>query len=54
MTSIMDSTDETGIVVKTKSIVQHTDPDHKVMTMFMTGPDGKETQAMKISYTRRR
>jgi hypothetical protein len=24
------------------------------MTMFMTGSDGKEAQAMKISYTRRK
>jgi hypothetical protein len=24
------------------------------MTMFMTGPDGKEAQGMKISYTRRK
>jgi Protein of unknown function (DUF1579) len=53
-TSFMDSTDMTGTVVKTKSVVQHTDADHKVMTMFMTGPDGKEAQAMKISYTRRK
>jgi hypothetical protein len=44
----------TGTVVKTKSVVQHTDADHKVMTMFMTGSDGKEAQAMKISYTRRK
>jgi hypothetical protein len=53
-TSFMDSTDMTGTVVKTKSVVQHTDADHKVMTMFMTGPDGKEAQGMKISYTRRK
>ena len=53
-TSFMDSTDMTGTVVKTKSVVQHTDADHKVMTMFTTGPDGKEAQAMKISYTRRK
>ena len=37
----------TGAVVKTKSVVQYTDADHKVMTMFMTGPDGKEAQSMK-------
>jgi hypothetical protein len=54
LTSFMDSTDMTGTVVKTKSVVQHTDADHKEMTMFMTGSDGKEAQAMKISYTRRK
>jgi hypothetical protein len=25
-----------------------------VMTVFMTAPDGKETQSLKISYTRRK
>jgi len=25
-----------------------------VMTMFVNGPDGKEMQTMKISYTRRK
>jgi hypothetical protein len=54
MTSFMDSTDASGTVVKTKTVVQYPDADHKVMTMFMTGPDGKEAQAMKISYTRRK
>jgi hypothetical protein len=54
MTSFMDSTDMTGTVVKTKSVVQYPDADHKVMTMFTTAPDGKEAQTMKISYTRRK
>ena len=54
LTSFMDSTDMTGTLAKTKSVVHHTDADHKVMTMFMTGPDGEEAQAMKISYTRRK
>jgi Protein of unknown function (DUF1579) len=40
--------------VTTKSVVQYTDADRKVMTMFMTAPDGKEAQAMKITYTRRK
>jgi hypothetical protein len=54
MTSTMEGPDMTGAVVKTKSTVQFPDADHKIMTMFMTGPDGKEAQGMKISYTRRK
>jgi hypothetical protein len=54
MTSSMEGPDMNGTVVKTKSTVQYTDADHKVMTMFMTGPDGKDVQGLKISYTRRK
>jgi hypothetical protein len=54
LTSSMVGPDMTGAVVTSKSIVQYTDADHKVMTMFVPGPDGKEMQAVKISYTRRK
>ena len=54
LTSLMEGPDLTGAVVKTKSVVQYTDADHKVMTMFTAGPDGKDVQSMKISYTRRK
>ena len=54
MTSTMEGPDMSGTVVKTKSTVRFTDADHKVMTMFMVGPDGKETQGMQISYARRK
>jgi hypothetical protein len=54
LTSFIEGPDMTGAVVKTKSVLQYPDADHKVMTMFMTGPDGKEAQSMKISYTRRK
>jgi hypothetical protein len=54
MTSWMEAPDMTGAIVKTKSLVQYPDADHKVMTMFMVGPDGKEAQGLKISYTRRK
>ncbi len=54
MTSSMEAPDMTGAVVKTKTVVQYADADHKVMTVFMTAPDGKEAQMLKISYTRRK
>jgi hypothetical protein len=54
MTSTMEGPDMSGAVVKSRSTVQYTDTDHKVMTMFMVGPDGKEAQGVKISYTRRK
>jgi hypothetical protein len=30
------------------------DANTRIMTMFGTGPDGKEMQTMKITYTRRK
>jgi hypothetical protein len=54
LTGWMEGPDITGAVQKSKSTSTYTDADHRSMTMFMTGPDGKETQMMKISYTRRK
>jgi hypothetical protein len=54
MTGWMEGPDMTGAVQKTKSTSTFADADHKSMTMFMVGPDGKEMQTMKISYTRRK
>ena len=54
MESWMEARDMTGQLAKTRSIDEHPDPDHRTMTMFMKGPDGKEAQGMKISYTRRK
>lgn len=50
----MEGPDATGKVVKSRTVVEYVDPDHRVMTMFGAGPDGKEAQLMKISYTRRK
>jgi hypothetical protein len=50
----MQSRDATGAMVKTRSVVEYPDADHRVMTMFTVLPDGKEMQVMKISYTRRK
>ena len=53
-TSWMEGPDMTGKITKSKSIVEQVDADHKVMTTFMVGADGKEVPTMKISYTRKK
>jgi hypothetical protein len=40
--------------MKTRSTVEYPDTDHRVFTMYSTGPDGKETAGMRITYTRRK
>lgn len=50
----MEGPDMTGNVVKTRSEVVLKDANSRVMTAWMTGPDGKEMQVMKITYTRRK
>ena len=55
VTALMQNTDPaTGTVIRIRSVTNYPDDDHRVMTMFVTGPDGKEMQTMKISYTRRK
>jgi hypothetical protein len=53
-TSWMEGPDATGATVKTKAVSASIDADHRTMTMFVTGADGKEVQTMKITYTRRK
>ena len=53
-TAWMEGPDMTGTIVKSKSVSEYPDNDHKVMTMYTTAPDGKEVQTLRISYTRRR
>jgi Protein of unknown function (DUF1579) len=54
MTAVMRGPDPTGAIQESKATSAYTDADHRTMTMFVTGPDGKEMQMMKISYTRRK
>ena len=55
MTGWMEGPDMTGKVVKMKSVVEYRDNGNtRVMTMNGPGPDGKEVQMMKITYTRRK
>ena len=53
-TGWMEGPDMTGKVTRSTSVNKHVDADHRVMTMAVAGPDGKEMQVMKISYTRRK
>jgi hypothetical protein len=53
-TGWMEGPGMTGKVTRSTSVHKHLDADHRVMTMAVAGPDGKEMQVMKISYTRRK
>ena len=52
-TGWMEGADATGKVMKMRSVVVHKDAKTRVMTMYAPGPDGKEFQMMRISYTKR-
>jgi hypothetical protein len=52
LTTVMDTRDASGNVTKMRSIDEHPDSDHKSMTSFVIGPDGKDVQVMKITYAR--
>ena len=54
LTGWMEGTDMNGAPMKSKMTSTYPDADHRVMTAFATGPDGKEFQTMKITYTRRK
>jgi hypothetical protein len=52
MNGTMEGPDPTGQVQKMRSTMEHKD-GQRVFTMFMPGPDGKETMGMRITYTKR-
>jgi hypothetical protein len=54
LTGTMEGPDMTGNVMKTRNVVEWKDANTRVMTAFAPGPDGKEMQVMKITYTRRK
>ena len=51
---LMEGPDATGKVVKSRSVVDYRGDGSRVMTAFSPGPDGKEFQMMKITYTKRK
>ena len=53
-TGTMEGPDMTGQVVKMRSIVEYPSATTRVMTAFAPGPDGKEMQVLKITYTKRK
>lgn len=54
MTGWMEGPDMTGKMTKTRSVGEYRDDGTRVMTAYATGPDGKEMQVMRITYTRRK
>lgn len=53
-TGSMEGPDMTGKVTKSRSVVEYRGASTRVMTMYSTGPDGKEMEGMKITYTKRK
>jgi hypothetical protein len=52
-TGTMEGMDMTGQMMKTRSVGEYQD-NSRVFTAYTTGPDGKEVQVMKISYTKKK
>ena len=53
-TGVMEGPDMTGNIMKARSVTQHTAAGTRVFTLYGPGPDGKEAQMMKITYTKRK
>jgi hypothetical protein len=53
-TGWMEGADMTGKVTKTRSVVEWRGASTRVFTMYGPGPDGKEMEGMKITYTKRK
>ncbi len=53
MTGWMEGPDMAGKMTKMRSLQEYKDPNTRIFTMYMTGPDGKEFRTMKITYQRR-
>jgi hypothetical protein len=54
ISATMEGRDPTGAMVKSRTVSEYDGADRRAMTMFATGPDGKEVQTMRITYTRRK
>lgn len=54
MTGWMEGPDMTGKVSRMRSTVEYKTDGTRVFTMYMPGPDGKETAGMRITYTKRK
>lgn len=53
-TGVMEGPDMTGNIMKARSVTQITAAGTRVFTLYGPGPDGKEAQMMKITYTKRK
>jgi hypothetical protein len=54
MTGMMEGPDMSGKVTKMRAVVDYATPGKRVFTLHSPGPDGKEAQAMQITYTLRK
>jgi hypothetical protein len=52
-TGWMEGPDMSGKVTRSRAVGEIKSPTSRVFTMYGPGPDGKETQTMKITYTKR-
>lgn len=50
----MEGPDMTGKVMKTRTVVDYPADGRRSMTAYVPGPDGKDVQMMKITYTRQK
>ena len=50
----MEGPDMSGNVIKARTTIVHSAAGTRVFTIYGPGPDGKEAQMMKITYTRRK
>lgn len=53
-TGTMEGPDMTGTIVKSRTVGEMPDANTRVFTMYSAGPDGKEMEMMKITYTRKK
>lgn len=53
-TGWMEGPDMTGKVIKSRSVVEMPAPSTRVFTLYSPGPDGKEMEVLKITYTKRK
>ena len=53
MTGWMEGPDMTGAITKTRSVVEYKGAT-RVFTTYAAGPDGKETQVMRITYSKKK
>lgn len=53
-TGWMEGPDMTGKVMKSRSVVEYRGQSTRVFTVYSPGPDGKEMEVMKITYTKRK
>ena len=50
----MEGPDQTGQVMKVRTVAEYQADGSRVMTGYVAGPDGKEMQMMRVTYTKRK